>query len=214
MAFPLITCFLLPPQTLGASIAAKKGTVLTSKTAETHVQENGQPNQSLYGQEEVVVDRKEIKQSEFDESMNQLENDPVIHMEEDVFEPYYGRISTEPQKYMDRTVKMTGFVYKEDGFESNQLALTRFLITHCIADASSIGFLAEFDGASTVEQDTWLEVEGTIELTKYDGSEMPILKITSWKIIAEPKEPYVYPVYQTHVKRTGSIYNLSQLLLE
>ncbi len=79
---------------------------------------------------------------------------------------------------------------------------------------AALGF-AEFDGASTVEQeDTWLEVEGTIELTKYDGSEMPILKITSWKIIAEPKEPYVYPVYQTHVKRTGSIYNLSQLLLE
>ncbi|OES46599.1 TIGR03943 family protein [Domibacillus iocasae] len=153
MVFPLLTGFLLPPQTLGALIAAKKGTVLTLKPAQPQAQE------------EAAVDRKEIVKSEYDENMNRLEKDSVIQMEDDVFEPYYGRISTDPQKYVGRTIKMTGFIYKEEGFQSNQLALTRFLITHCIADAASNRFLTEFDEASAVEQDTWLEIEGTIELT-------------------------------------------------
>ncbi|MGG3448380.1 TIGR03943 family putative permease subunit [Domibacillus aminovorans] len=195
LIFPLITGFLLPPQTLGAKVAAKKGTVLTSKRAEFQMQGETELDPSLYVHEGVVVDRKEIKQGEYEENMKRLDNDHVINMEDEVFEPYYGQINAEPEKYIGRTVKMKGFVYKEEGFQSNQLALTRFLITHCIADASSIGFLTEFDEAYTVEQDTWLEIEGIIKVTQYDGFKMPILKVTSWKIISEPDEPYVYPVY-------------------
>lgn len=195
LIFPLMTGFLLPPQTLGAEAAAKKGSVLTSKTAESQARSETEFDPSFYGHEGMVVDRKEIKLGEYEENMKRLDNDRVIHMKDEVFEPYYGKISAEPEKYIGRTVKMTGFVYKEEGFESNQLALTRFLVTHCIADASNIGFLTEFDEAYTVEQDTWLEIEGTINVTQYDGFEMPMLKITSWKIISEPDEPYVYPVY-------------------
>lgn len=180
--FPLITGFLLPPQTLGAAIAAKKGTVLTSSS-------------SSAAHEGLQATRKEMNQLEYDQALERLEKESVIHLKENVFEPYFTRISTEPQKYEGRKVRMSGFVYKEDGFADNQLALTRFLITHCVADAGSIGFLTELEDALSIEQDTWLEVEGTIELTHYDGAEMPMLKIVSWKEIDEPKEPYVYPVY-------------------
>jgi putative membrane protein len=195
LIFPLITGFLLPPQTMGASIAAKKGSVLTSKTAESPVRVETELDPSLYGHEGAVVDRKEIQQGEYEENMKRLDNDHVINMKDEVFEPYYGQINAQPEKYIGRTVKMEGFVYKEEGFQSNQLALTRFLITHCIADASSIGFLTEFEEAYTVEQDTWLEIEGILDITQYDGFEMPVLKITSWKVIPEPDESYVYPVY-------------------
>ncbi|OKL35465.1 TIGR03943 family putative permease subunit [Domibacillus mangrovi] len=195
LIFPLMTGFLLPPQTLGAGAAAKKGTVLTPKTAESQMQAETEVDPSLYDHKGMVVDRKEIKQGEYDENMKRLDHDRVIHMKDEVFEPYYGRINAEPEKYIGRTVKMTGFVYKEESFQSNQLALTRFLITHCVADASSIGFLTEFDEAYTIEQDTWMEVEGILHITQYDGFEIPMLKISSWKIISEPNEPYVYPVY-------------------
>ncbi|WP_046174175.1 TIGR03943 family putative permease subunit [Domibacillus indicus] len=192
LVFPLLTGFFLPPQTLGASMAAKKGMVFTAQTADSSTQET---DSALYDHAGIAASRKEMKQSEFERHMSRLEQDSLIHMENEVFEPYYREISTEPQNYAGRTVRMSGFVYKEDGFRPDQLALTRFLITHCVADAGSIGFLTEFDEAALVEQDMWLEIEGTIELTQYDGTEMPLLKVTSWEVIEEPDDPYVYPVY-------------------
>lgn len=89
---------------------------------------------------------------------------------------------------------MSGFVFKEGDFTNNQLVLSRFLITHCIADASVIGFLAELDGANTLQQDTWIEIEGVINVGSYDGYELPIVEISSWSVIDEPSEPYIFPI--------------------
>ncbi len=72
-----------------------------------------------YDHEGMVVDRKEIKQGKYDENIKCLDNDRVIHMKDQVFKPYYGKINAEPKNYIGRTVKMTGFVYKEGGFQSN-----------------------------------------------------------------------------------------------
>lgn len=202
LVFPLLTGFLLPAQTLDASIAAKKGVVFGAQNLDkpagneeaAFASFNEQPQITMVD-EEVAVERKEIKKEEYEKQMKQLNHSSFIEMNNEVFEPYFGQINEEPEKYIGKTIKMQGFVYKEEDFQPNQLVLTRFLITHCIADASSIGFLTEFNEAYSLEQDTWLDVEGTLEMTVYNGSEMPTLKITSWKVIKEPKEPYVYPVY-------------------
>lgn len=189
LIFPLLTGFFLPPQTLNASIAAKKGAGLfTQKKAAIS-------DQLPPDHQELVVNRKEIQQTEYNRRMSHLEKERTINMTNDVFEPYYGRIQADPEKYAGRMIKMSGFVFEEDKLPDNQLVLSRFLITHCVADASHIGFLTEFDKAPGVKQDTWLEINGTIALTRYNGVEMPIVQITSWKKITEPAEPYVYPLY-------------------
>ncbi|MEM1504973.1 TIGR03943 family protein [Domibacillus sp. 8LH] len=186
LTFPLVTGFLLPPQTLNATIAAQKGAGLLLQAE----------NKSLPSEhEEIAVDRKEVQPAEFDQRINALERSRVIHLTDGVFEPYYGRINADPQKYNGRTLKMTGFVFKEKSLQTNQLILSRFLITHCVADASLIGFLAEFDRAAHLKQDMWVEIEGTLAVTSYKGISIPVVNITSWKEIAEPKEPYVYPLY-------------------
>lgn len=189
LIFPLLTGFFLPPQTLNASIAAKKGAGLFMQ------QEAAISDQLSPDHQELVVDRKEIQQTEYNRRMSQLEKKRTINMTHDVFEPYYGRIQANPQKYVGRMIKMSGFVFKENKLPDNQLVLSRFLITHCVADASHIGFLTEFDKAPGIKQDTWLEINGTIALTSYNGVEMPVVQITSWKEITEPVEPYVYPLY-------------------
>ncbi|WP_412895567.1 hypothetical protein [Bacillus sp. 1P02SD] len=45
-----------------------------------------------------------------------------------------------------------------------------------------------------MEEDTWLEVEGTLYVTTYNGVQIPSIRTTKWKIIEQPTEPYVYPV--------------------
>ncbi|MDE1455968.1 TIGR03943 family protein, partial [Bacillus paralicheniformis] len=74
-----------------------------------------------------------------------------------------------------------------------QLVLSRFMITHCIADASLIGFLAEWSGAEQLQPDTWIELEGTLGKASYNGAVIPIIRTKRWKEISEPKQPYVYP---------------------
>lgn len=68
------------------------------------------------------------------------------------------------------------------------------MITHCLADASILGFLTEMDEAFELSEDTWIELEGELDITTYDGVQIPTIKITKWKTIEEPSEPYVYPV--------------------
>ncbi len=58
-----------------------------------------------------------------------------------------------------------------------QLVISRFLITHCVADASIVGFLTEFPEAPTLTEDTWLEVVGTIGQTTYEGASLPVIHI-------------------------------------
>ncbi|RKJ61042.1 TIGR03943 family protein [Butyricicoccus sp. 1XD8-22] len=123
-----------------------------------------------------------------------LQEAETIQMTEDMFSTYYGEINKQPEAYVGKRIKMSGFVFKEDGLASNQLVISRFLITHCIADASIIGFLSEIEGADTLEEDTWIEIEGVLDVSTYSGYELPIIKVTSLNVIGEPSEPYIYPV--------------------
>lgn len=208
IVFPLLTGFILPPKTLDSSIAEKKGGMLIltkGKKAEssTNVEENASNETAtedetigLAPQEsDVPLDNpNQMSQDEFDQLMGQLETMQFIDMNDTVYASYYDKISLEADKYKGRTIKLKGFVYKEEGFQPNQLVISRFLISHCVADASIVGFLSEFEEAATLNKDTWIEAEGIIELTTYNGMELPLIKITEWKEIKEPNEPYLFPI--------------------
>ncbi len=207
---PLLTGLFLPAKVLDASIAANKGgmTVLANQkdsspedtsTTDTKATDNNT------GQEEIPIDanpvdpglvknQKEISKEEFNQLIQKLEQSSTIEMNDFVYNAYYEEISKDLNKYKGRKIELKGFVYKEEGFNQDQLVISRFLITHCIADASIIGFLSEFSAASSIEQDTWIEANGVMDITSYNGMEIPLIKITEWKKISEPKEPYLYPI--------------------
>lgn len=203
IVFPLVTGFLLPAKVLDASIADKKGgiAVLTNKKIEKkqvgQVDPNNQEDTPKTENLEPPTDIKEQKlytQEEYDQLIQQLEQNTTVKMNDDIFSTYYDQIHTDINKYKGREIKLTGFVYKEDGLEENQLVLSRFLITHCVADASIIGFISELPEASSLKENTWMEATGVLDIGSYNGMELPIIKITNWKIVDEPKEPYLYPI--------------------
>lgn len=208
VAFPIVTGFTLPPTTLDASIAANKGFLLSqgsngenadgsnkdslTEDAESLVEKE---NIDIYSSEHIPLPNNNyLSEEEYNDKFRLLQESETIQMTDDMFGSYYGEINDNPQSYIGKTIKMSGFVFKEEGFTSNQLVISRFLITHCIADASIIGFLAEFQGAETIEEDTWIEIEGVIDIGTYGGYELPIIKVTSLNVIDEPSEPYIYPV--------------------
>ncbi|MGP4073197.1 TIGR03943 family putative permease subunit [Piscibacillus sp. B03] len=205
--FPLLTGFALPPAVLDSSIAANKGSVLSkaANSQENTVSEPQETNDEPDLEDEIntpdevpddfdnseehgekVYNDNYLSQKEFDKKMNQLKDSGLIDMTDDIYSPYYEEIS--------ETIKLFGFVYKEDGFNEDQLVVSRFLITHCVADASIVGFLSEFDEASTFEEDTWVEIEGTLDVATYNDLELPMVKVDQIKEVGEPDEPYIFPV--------------------
>ncbi|WP_066400475.1 TIGR03943 family putative permease subunit [Neobacillus mesonae] len=195
IAFPLATGFLLPAKVLDASIVDKKGgmAVLTNQK-KTKKENIGDDQKDLTSQHSKVIDPKIISEKEYEEIKQILEQSHLIKMKDNVYSVYYEEIDNNPDKFKGREIELKGFVYKEDEFKQDQLVIARFSITHCVADAGIIGFLSEFKDASSVEENTWIEARGVLDISTFNGAELPIIKITKWKEIKEPNQPYIYPI--------------------
>ncbi|TWE08101.1 putative membrane protein [Neobacillus bataviensis] len=205
--FPLLTGFLLSPKVLDSSIADKKGAMLivSKQNQASQVEKNKLSGESspkkkeLSGYESPIrsinlKNQREISVEEYNELVKQLEQKKTIEMNDYVYAAYYDEIGMDVGKYKGKKIKLKGFVYKEKELSKNQLVISRFLITHCVADASIIGFLSEVSKDPALENDTWIEAEGVLDVTSYNGTELPLIKIIDWKIINEPEKPYLYPI--------------------
>lgn len=197
IVFPLVTSYFLPAKFLDAAIVEKKGgtAILTSKQQTTQAKTDTVPvNHDINNIDPGLANQKAISQEEYQEINQELGQSDKIIMSDYLFSTYYDNISIDIENYEHKTIELKGFVYKEDGLQPNQLVISRFLITHCIADAGIIGFLSEFPEAEILEEDTWIEASGIIVKTSYNGVDLPMIKIKDWKIIDEPEQPYVYPL--------------------
>lgn len=204
--FPLLTGFMLDPATLDASIAAKKGGVLPRASQSEKENEENYMEEMVESPPPTEDDNTQLKHSEplpnnnyftekeYDKAKKDLFKVDTIHMNDKLFASYYQQINENITSFIGKKMTISGFVYREEGMRSNQLVLSRFYMYHCVADASIIGLLSEFEEASTFPEDTWLELEGTIDITTYNGYEIPILKAEKWNVSEAPDDPYVYPV--------------------
>lgn len=211
---PLLTGFMLPAKVLDSSIADKKGAMLSIAGSSKAGGENKQS--TSVGKEEQESEDTELPseqdssipedtatvtgyeneqtEEEYNKMMKELEKGSTIVFNDSIYSSYYEEISSDIDKFQGRKVNLYGFVYKEDGFTENQLVVSRFLVTHCIADAGIIGFLSEFPDAAKIEKDTWIKIEGVIESGSYLDNPIPVIKVSNWEEIKEPEVPYLYPI--------------------
>ncbi len=212
LTVPLMTGFLLPPKVLDTTIADKKGAMIILSNQlqqqKPNIEENPEKtldNQNIYGYENSLLDENhedsvqldnpnEISKEEFEQIKQNLDQSTNIVMNDAIYATYYDQINLNINQYKGREIQLTGFVYKGDDLEQNQLVIARFLITHCVADASVIGFLAKLPDASSLQENSWIEATGVLDISNYNGTELPIIKMKKWKIISEPNQPYLYPL--------------------
>jgi putative membrane protein len=215
--FPLITGFLLPPKVLDASIADKKGgmAILShgkqkadQDRAETEEQQTGKnqaaTEEQLEEEHGAILDENEpdpnlenqpvMTNDEYTAYKKSLAKSNNILLNDDVYAAYYESMHEDLDSYVGKEIELKGFVYKEEGFNEDQLVISRFLVSHCVADASIVGFLSQFQEASGLEADSWIKAKGTIEMAEYNGTMLPLLKVTEWESISEPDQPYIYPI--------------------
>lgn len=190
---PVLAGFLLPPKTLDASMAEKKGVLMQSAISSPSAPAmDGASQETDHTPPMESIDPVYLEDL-YEESLNRLVHKPTIVFNDFDFVEYADTISFYPQEFVGKNIELTGFVYKEEGMTSSQLVVARFIITHCLADAGVIGFLAEWDEAEKLKEDTWINVKGTLEVSSYGDYELPLLKVTEWEEVEMPADPYVYP---------------------
>jgi putative membrane protein len=122
--------------------------------------------------------------------------DPVnrtITVDNDEFYQWLSELFTNMDEYEGYTITITGFVYKDPQyFAENEFTPARLCMTCCTADLSPIGLVCKYSNVSSLEQNSWVTVEGVIHKGQYEGEDEPQISVT--KITpAEEVEGYVYP---------------------
>lgn len=187
---PAITGVVLPVATLDSQLVDAKG--FSFPTLED--------GSDQYGTHQVL-------NPDMSKFMNQADFDDLVRKESKSYIPK-NNVTLTDQDYLvglevmynfsgafaGKTLTMNGFTYNGPGEQPNQLFLLRFGIIHCVADSGAFGMMIQFPKNVHIPNDQWYQVTGTMDTVYYPQmkTKIPVLKVTSYKTIPKPNDPYVY----------------------
>jgi len=88
-------------------------------------------------------------------------------------------------------VRVTGLAIRDENLGATELALLRYAITHCVADARPLALLITGVRDRVVRADQWVEIEGVLAATERDGSQLVTIAARRMQPIPEPSNPYL-----------------------
>ena len=197
LALCVLLAFAIPPQSLERQMVETRGTQF--KTASSSPDQStasdipGVQSESLI-QAEPLVDTTIAPEKEpsviVSDGASELEVMTILERDDFLtkLDPLYDEI----ENHIGQRVRISGFAYTLNELDDNQLVVGRLYIICCAADASIVGLLCQLDEDIDFEADAWYEAEGTIKMTQFQGEPMPLLKVSSWKSIESPENPFVY----------------------
>jgi putative membrane protein len=100
--------------------------------------------------------------------------------------------ASDPFQYNGEPADVTGFVYHDPRLQEGEFLVGRFTLTCCVADAFAIGMVVLWAGTD-LPDNSWVRVQGTIEVTEEDGQRTPAIRAQTVEQIPEPPQPYLYP---------------------
>ncbi len=101
-------------------------------------------------------------------------------------------VADDPDRFAGQEARITGFVSRDSALRPDQVRLSRFLLSCCVADAMAIAIVAEAAELALVPDDQWLTVRGRFTVAEIGGERMPILVAVDVEPIDPPPVPYLY----------------------
>jgi len=106
--------------------------------------------------------------------------------------------ATAGQELLGETVKVSGFIFRDEKFGQANFLVTRFVVSCCVADANVLGLLVTLPDEmapqiSQLNDDQWVDVQGTFVENTVEGWHMPIVVAEQITPIDVPSQPYLYP---------------------
>lgn len=90
-------------------------------------------------------------------------------------------------------VDISGFVYREPDFELDELMVSRFTMSCCVADAFAIGIPMILTDGLDLPDGTWIRVQGSLQASDFVDDFVPVIQAESVEVIDPPAQPYLYP---------------------
>ncbi|MGO4370251.1 TIGR03943 family protein, partial [Paenibacillus sp. MCAF20] len=118
---------------------------------------------------------------------------PAIEVPEKQFIETLTTLDLYREAFLGKEVVLSGFVYREDEMGKDRIAVSRFAMNCCSADALPYGLMIEWPKANEYASDEWVSVKGTLKTTSYMDNEIITLEATKIERIEAPATPYVYP---------------------
>lgn len=202
---PLFIGFLFSDHTLGSAMAEKKGfkyelekdtAPISNKVTLVEDSTQGLPSESDENNYDTsedaedfgIVTPKDLYPDYYKEMLGQ----DKIRVNADNHISTINLLEQEPDKFLDKTITLTGFIYREESFDKNRIVVGRFGVSCCVADAGIFGLLVEGEDLSVHPTDSWVQVTGTLSSVDFNGWELPMIKLSSIKSVQKPKQAYVY----------------------
>lgn len=191
---PLVLGFLVPSEAFAGSLAKSKGVSLNGVAASS----NGVPPDLavLSGTDNENI--KELFQTDtynkdFSKLGMLLYQQDLIEMKDQWFIEKLETLNLFANNFTGKQIKISGFIYREDGLQPDQFIVGRMAMTHCIADIAPYGIIAETSDAQNYADDSWVTITGTIASTNYHEQTMIKILVQSIEPAEQPTIPYIYP---------------------
>ena len=99
----------------------------------------------------------------------------------------------DPAAFNGQAVDVIGFVYRDPRNAAEQIWVSRFAITCCVADASAVGLLVQTGQAASFTNDSWIRVTGKLMAGQFAGESVPVIIPDKIEPAQQPQNPYLYP---------------------
>lgn len=97
------------------------------------------------------------------------------------------------QEFAGQPVDVIGFVYHDERLADDEVLISRFIVSCCVADANVVTMVVRWPAAATLENDAWVQVQGVLQPGDFNGAPLPVVAAQSVTTVAMPDQPYLYP---------------------
>lgn len=192
--FPVLTGFMFPEVVLDSSVIAKRGINLGAASNPVEQEEKASDDTVV---EASATESNSTSSASETKSLDELFLEGLLNSEKIVvkdteYQKITTYIETNLDKFIGKEIEIIGFVYREPDFEPDQMAVSRFTVSCCVADLQVIGTMAKGEMATQLKNDQWVKVTGTINKTERNGLALPSIDIGQLEVIEAPSDPYIY----------------------
>ncbi|PHV71982.1 TIGR03943 family protein [Sporanaerobium hydrogeniformans] len=113
-----------------------------------------------------------------------------IEIADEDFGKWYIKIYEEAKLYEGKKIRLKGQVLHDPELGSDEFVPSRRVITCCAADAGSYGFVCRSPQASSLKEDEWVWVTGTLYWQEILGEEIPVIEAIAIEKAEPPIEEY------------------------
>jgi putative membrane protein len=199
---PVVLGFLLPDNVLDSAAAAKRGvkignTMFTTPPSMGDNADKGESSNDSTSDVQPKLDSyKDFPvEKDYEKLKDIVMNKDKIIVRDEQYVQTLSIVDEKLDQFVGKEVQLTGFIYKDEGFEANQAVISRYVVSCCVADASVYGLLVQDKDMADLEPDTWVNVSGIVGAVDFNGRTMPVISNPVFEKVDQPENPYVEEFY-------------------